>query len=106
MCSNFSRRAICGGIPWASFLALAVTLEDMGRKTNNDNALILAEALNIANSHYLSSGKTPSRKVNELDNRGSHFYLALYWAEALATQDKNPDLQGHICLPGPTAQGQ
>jgi isocitrate dehydrogenase len=85
-----------GHLRWDSlgeFLALAVTLEDMGRKTNNDNALILGEALNIANSHYLSSGKTPSRKVNELDNRGSHFYLALYWAEALATQDKNPDLK-------------
>jgi isocitrate dehydrogenase len=85
-----------GHLRWDSlgeFLALAVTLEDMGRKTNNGNALILAEALNIANSHYLSSGKSPSRKVNELDNRGSHFYLALYWAEALATQDKNPDLK-------------
>jgi isocitrate dehydrogenase len=85
-----------GHLRWDSlgeFLALAVTLEDMGRKTNNDNALILGEALNIANSHYLSSGKAPSRKVNELDNRGSHFYLALYWAEALATQDKNPDLK-------------
>ncbi|NEQ96569.1 MAG: NADP-dependent isocitrate dehydrogenase [Cyanothece sp. SIO2G6] len=75
------------------FLALAATLEDMGHKANNDNALILAEALNIANSQYLSSGKAPSRKVNELDNRGSHFYLALYWAQALAAQDKNADLK-------------
>ncbi|MBE9070015.1 NADP-dependent isocitrate dehydrogenase [Leptolyngbya cf. ectocarpi LEGE 11479] len=85
-----------GHLRWDSlgeFLALAVTLEDMGRKTNNENALILAEALNKANSQYLENGKSPSRKVNELDNRGSHFYLAMYWAQALAEQDKNLELK-------------
>lgn len=85
-----------GHLRWDSlgeFLALAVTLEDMGRKTNNENALILAEALNKANSQYLENGKSPSRKVNELDNRGSHFYLAMYWALALAKQDKNLELK-------------
>ncbi|MEM6254592.1 MAG: NADP-dependent isocitrate dehydrogenase [Cyanobacteria bacterium P01_D01_bin.156] len=85
-----------GHLRWDSlgeFLALAVTLEDMGHKTNNENALILAEALNQANSQYLENVKSPSRKVNELDNRGSHFYLALYWAQALAEQDKNSELK-------------
>ncbi|MEM7793037.1 MAG: NADP-dependent isocitrate dehydrogenase [Cyanobacteria bacterium P01_C01_bin.118] len=85
-----------GHLRWDSlgeFLALAVTLEDMGRKTNNENALILAEALNKANSLYLDNGKSPSRKVHELDNRGSHFYLTMYWAQALATQDKNLELK-------------
>ncbi|MBT9316044.1 NADP-dependent isocitrate dehydrogenase [Leptothoe spongobia] len=85
-----------GHLRWDSlgeFLALAVTLEDMGRKTNNENALILAEALNKANSQYLDNMKSPSRKVHEIDNRGSHFYLAMYWAQALAEQDQNRDLK-------------
>ncbi|MFT5368481.1 MAG: isocitrate dehydrogenase, partial [Candidatus Latescibacterota bacterium] len=75
------------------FLALAVSLEDLGYKTKNDTALLLAEALNEANTKYLSANKSPSRKVNELDNRGSHFYLALYWAQAVARQDKNAGLK-------------
>ncbi|MGD1857328.1 MAG: NADP-dependent isocitrate dehydrogenase [Leptolyngbyaceae cyanobacterium] len=85
-----------GHLRWDSlgeFLALAVTLEDMGRKTNNENALILAEALNQANGQYLENKKSPSRKVNELDNRGSHFYLAMYWAQALAKQTKSTELK-------------
>ena len=85
-----------GHLRWDSlgeFLALAVTLEELGRKQNNDKALILAEALNKANSQYLENAKSPSRSVNELDNRGSHFYLALYWARALAEQDKNTELK-------------
>ncbi|MEO0738107.1 MAG: NADP-dependent isocitrate dehydrogenase [Cyanobacteria bacterium J06649_12] len=85
-----------GHLRWDSlgeFLALAVTLEDLGRKTNNENALILAEALNKANGQYLGNAKSPSRKVHELDNRGSHFYLAMYWAQALAEQSKNLDLK-------------
>ena len=75
------------------FLALAVTLEELGRKTNNGKALVLAEALNQATSELLDKDKSPSRKVNELDNRGSHFYLTLYWAQALAKQDKDPELK-------------
>lgn len=85
-----------GHLRWDSlgeFLALAVTLEDMGRKTNNENTLILAEALNQANSQYLDNMKSPSRRVHELDNRGSHFYLAMYWAQALAKQNKNMELK-------------
>lgn len=85
-----------GHLRWDSlgeFLALAVALEDMGSKTDNENAQILAEALNQATSQYLENAKSPSRKVNELDNRGSHFYLALYWAQALAQQNKNSRLQ-------------
>ncbi|MDA0711906.1 MAG: NADP-dependent isocitrate dehydrogenase [bacterium] len=75
------------------FLALAASLEDLAYKTKNDTALLLAEALNEANSKYLEANKSPSRKVNELDNRGCHFYLALYWAQAVARQDKNAGLK-------------
>ncbi|MEQ9406968.1 MAG: NADP-dependent isocitrate dehydrogenase [Fuerstiella sp.] len=88
-----------GHLRWDSlgeFLAVAVSLEDLGRKTNNDKLLVLAEALDQANSQYLDNNKSPSRKVNELDNRGSHFYLALYWAEALAAQTKNEDLRNEF----------
>ena len=85
-----------GHLRWDSlgeFLALAVALEDLGQKTNNPDALILAETLDKANGMYLDNGKSPSSKVHELDNRGSHFYLAMYWAQALAEQAKNPELQ-------------
>jgi isocitrate dehydrogenase len=85
-----------GHLRWDSlgeFLALAVSLEDLGQKTNNADALILAETLDRANGKYLDNAKSPSSKVHELDNRGSHFYLAMYWAEELATQDKNPALK-------------
>lgn len=85
-----------GHLRWDSlgeFLALAVTLEELGHKNNSKKALILAEALNAATGKLLDKDKSPSRKVNELDNRGSHFYLALYWAQALAKQDKDNALK-------------
>ena len=75
------------------FLALAVSLEHLGEKYGNEKAKILAETLDDATSKFLLNDKSPSRKVKELDNRGSHFYLALYWAEALANQDKNATLK-------------
>ncbi|MGB3786875.1 MAG: NADP-dependent isocitrate dehydrogenase [Phormidesmis sp.] len=84
-----------GHLRWDSlgeFLALAVTLEELGRKTDNKRALIVAEALNQATSKLLDMDKSPSRKVNEIDNRGSHFYLALYWAQALAAQREDAAL--------------
>jgi isocitrate dehydrogenase len=85
-----------GHLRWDSlgeFLAVAVALEDLGQKTNNPDALILAETLDKANGMYLDNAKSPSSKVHELDNRGSHFYLAMYWAQALAEQTQNPELQ-------------
>jgi isocitrate dehydrogenase len=85
-----------GHLRWDSlgeFLALAVALEDLGQKTNNPDALILAETLDRANGKYLDNGKSPAAKVHELDNRGSHFYLAMYWAQELAAQNRNPELQ-------------
>jgi isocitrate dehydrogenase len=85
-----------GHLRWDSlgeFLAIAVTLEDLGRKTNNENAMILAKALDQANSLYLNNDKSPSRKIGGIDNRGSHFYIALYWAQALAEQNQNLELQ-------------
>lgn len=75
------------------FLALAVSLEHMAQKEGNDKAQVLADTLDKATEQLLLNGKSPSRKVKELDNRGSHFYLALYWAQALAAQDKDGELK-------------
>jgi len=75
------------------FLALAVSLEDLAQKTGNSKVAALAAALEKANSRFLSNNKSPSRKTGELDTRGSHFYLAMYWAQALAAQDADRDLQ-------------
>jgi isocitrate dehydrogenase len=85
-----------GHLRWDSlgeFLALAVSLEHLSSTTNNKKAKILAETLDEATSQFLINNKSPSRIVNELDNRGSHFYLTLYWAQALAKQTKDTDLQ-------------
>jgi len=75
------------------FLALGVSLEHLSTVFVNAKAQVLADTLGIANAKFLTENKSPSRKVNELDNRGSHFYLALYWAEALATQDQDAELK-------------
>jgi isocitrate dehydrogenase len=85
-----------GHLRWDSlgeFLAIAVSLEFLGEKFNKPSALLLSEALDIATEKLLENNQGPSRKVNELDNRGSHFYLALYWAEALKNQDKDISLK-------------
>jgi isocitrate dehydrogenase len=85
-----------GHLRWDSlgeFLALAVALEDSARQCSNAKAQVLAEALNRANSEFLSQNKSPSRKVGERDNRGSHFYLALFWAQALAEQNADEQLK-------------
>ena len=78
------------------FLALAASLEHLANVTNNDRAQVLADALDTATGKFLDTNKSPSRKVGELDNRGSHFYLAMYWAEALAAQDKDAALKSHF----------
>ena len=78
------------------FLALAVSLEHLGTSNNNSKALILGKTLDDATDKFLDNDKSPSRKVGELDNRGSHFYLALYWSEALANQDKNTELKAEF----------
>ena len=88
-----------GHLRWDSlgeFLALAVSLEHLGQATNNNEALVLAETLDEATDKFLDNKKSPSRKVGELDNRGSHYYLATYWAEALANQDKNETLKNRF----------
>lgn len=85
-----------GHLRWDSlgeFLALTVSLEHLAATNENDRALILAEALDKAISTLLENDKSPRRKVGELDNRGSHFYLALYWAQELAAQTRDPELQ-------------
>ncbi|MFV0664323.1 NADP-dependent isocitrate dehydrogenase [Denitromonas sp.] len=78
------------------FLALAVSLEDLGIKKDNAKAKLLAKTLDEATGKLLDNNKSPSRKTGELDNRGSHFYLALYWAEALAAQDEDAELKTHF----------
>jgi isocitrate dehydrogenase len=78
------------------FLALAASLEDLGRKTGNQKALVIATALDRANGQILENDRAPARKVGELDNRGSHFYLALYWAQALAAQSADNDLRARF----------
>ncbi|MGO2264616.1 NADP-dependent isocitrate dehydrogenase [Halomonas sp.] len=75
------------------FLALAASLEHLGSTFGNARATVLAKTLDEANGKFLDSNKSPSRKVGELDNRGSHFYLALYWAEALAAQNDDAELK-------------
>lgn len=85
-----------GHLRWDSlgeFLALAVSLEHLGKNYDNPNALVLAETLDEATDKFLDNRKSPSRKVKELDNRGSHYYLATYWAQALAAQNKNSELK-------------
>jgi len=88
-----------GHLRWDSlgeFLALAVSLEHLSKTTDNPKAKILAETLEKATAKFLLNNKSPSRKVNEIDNRGSHFYLTLYWAEALAEQTKDTELKARF----------
>jgi len=74
------------------FLALAVSFEHLAQSADNARAQILADTLDRATGRFLDENKSPSRKVGEIDNRGSHFYLALYWAQELASQDDDTDL--------------
>ncbi len=88
-----------GHLRWDSlgeFLALAASLEHLSKVTKNEKARILGETLDRATGKFLDENKSPSRKVNEIDNRGSHYYLATYWAEALAAQTEDKDLQAHF----------
>ncbi|OBB11061.1 isocitrate dehydrogenase, NADP-dependent [Mycolicibacterium setense] len=78
------------------FLALGASLEDLGNKTDNAKAKVLAAALDTATGELLNENKSPSRKTGELDNRGSQFYLALYWAQALAEQTEDKELAAHF----------
>ena len=84
-----------GYLRWDSlgeFLALAVSLEHLSETTGNAKAKVLAEALDLATDKFLDNDKSPARKIGQIDNRGSHFYLALYWAQALAAQTTDSDL--------------
>ena len=85
-----------GYLRWDSlgeFLALGVSLEHLGQVFNNQKALVLSETLDTATEKFLDTDKSPARKVGQIDNRGSHFYLTLYWAQALAAQDKDAELK-------------
>ena len=77
------------------FLALTVSLEEIGVKTGNEKAMILAETLDVAVGKVLDNDKSPTPKTGEMDNRGSHFYLALYWAQALA-RSEDKELQAYF----------
>ncbi|MGH7250479.1 MAG: NADP-dependent isocitrate dehydrogenase, partial [Nitrospiraceae bacterium] len=88
-----------GYLRWDSlgeFLALAASLEHLSKASNNPSAKILADTLDRANAKFLESNRSPARKVGEIDNRGSHFYLALYWAQALAEQTQDKNLQARF----------
>ncbi|MCX7193935.1 MAG: NADP-dependent isocitrate dehydrogenase [Proteobacteria bacterium] len=88
-----------GYLRWDSlgeFLALGASLEHLAQKYNNAKAEVLAETLDVANGRILENNRSPARRVGELDNRGSHFYLALYWAQALAAQTKDPDIRARF----------
>ena len=88
-----------GHLRWDSlgeFLALAASLEHLSLNYNNPKAQVLADALDIAIGQFLDENRSPSRRVGELDNRGSHFYLAMYWAQALAAQDGDSELQAYF----------
>ncbi|MBB3698600.1 NADP-dependent isocitrate dehydrogenase [Flammeovirga yaeyamensis] len=88
-----------GYLRWDSlgeFLALAVSLEHLGDTFNNPKAKVLAETLDVATSKFLDNDKSPARKIGSIDNRGSHFYLALYWAQELAAQDKDAELKAQF----------
>ena len=78
------------------FLAMAESLIHLARTTDNTKAAVLAKTLNQANEHFLAHNKSPSRKVHELDNRGSHFYLAMFWAQALAGQTEDTEIQSRF----------
>ena len=78
------------------FLALGVSLEHLAAVFGNEKAQMLADSLDVATTRFLAENKSPSRKVNELDNRGSHFYLALYWAQALAAQEADAELKARF----------
>ncbi len=85
-----------GYLRWDSlgeFLALAESLKHLGRTQNNDKALLLGEMLDLANTKFLKEDRSPARRIGQIDNRGSHFYLALYWAEALANQEKDAEIK-------------
>lgn len=88
-----------GYLRWDSlgeFLALAVSLEHLAATFKNEKAQLLADTLDQANTKFLDNNKNPARKVGQIDNRGSHFYLAMYWAEALAQQTKDTELQARF----------
>jgi isocitrate dehydrogenase len=88
-----------GHLRWDSlgeFLALAASLEHLSQTTGNAKAMILAETLDQATGLLLDNNKSPERNVGELDNRGSHFYIALYWAQALASQTKDAELSSNF----------
>jgi isocitrate dehydrogenase len=85
-----------GYLRWDSlgeFLALGVSLEHLGQVFHNQKALVLSETLDVATEKFLDTDKSPARKVGQIDNRGSHFYLTLYWTQALAAQDKDAELK-------------
>ncbi len=99
-----------GHLRWDSlgeFLALTASLEHLAQKASNERAEILSETLDTAISKYLENNKAPSRNVHEIDNRGTHFYLAMYWAQALAEQNRDADLASQFeSIAGELRQGE
>ena len=98
-----------GYLRWDSlgeFSALGASLEHIAAATKNAKAAVLSDTLDAAIAKFLDNNKSPARKVGEIDNRGSHFYLAMYWAEALAAQDKDPELKARFAKVAKAAPGE
>ena len=98
-----------GYLRWDSlgeFSALGASLEHIAAATKNAKAQVLSDTLDAAIAKFLDNNKSPARKVGEIDNRGSHFYLAMYWAEALAAQDEGPGARGPLRQGGEAAPGE
>ena len=95
MFNSFSKKDTYDGIRWA-IPAPRPSLEHLSKTSNNSSAKILADTLDRATAKFLEGNKSPARKVGEIDNRGSHFYLALYWAQALAEQTQDKNLQARF----------
>ena len=96
MSSNWWKRITCAGIRWASFWLWQCRWKTLGIKTGNAKAKILAKTLDEATGKLLDNNKSPSPRTGELDNRGSQFYLAMYWAQELARQTDDPALQARF----------
>ena len=96
MCSSSRRKAICAGIRSGEFLALGVSLEHLAQKFNNAQGAGAGRDAGSGQRRILENNKSPARKVGEIDNRGSHFYLALYWAQALAAQTRDREIQARF----------
>ena len=104
-CSSWSRRTTCAGTASASSSPWRVSFEHLAQSTDNARAQVLADTLDRATGTFLDENKSPARRVGSIDNRGSHFYLALYWAQELAKQTEDAELAADFAALAERLQG-